>query len=103
MIERKGGHIMARYRIRIECLDGSEELDAEYRAGIECEGFALISRLKDGFGIGIEHMSIDNISDAMRKSDKLLQSAILADAMARIQEIEHKGNALKAFFNNLDI
>ena len=103
MIEGKGGHIMARYRIRIECLDGSEELYEEYRAGIECEGFALISRQKDGFNVGLDYMSIDNISDAMRKSDKLLQSAILADAKARIHEIEHKGNALKALFKKLDI
>lgn len=94
---------MAKYRIRVECLDGSEVLDEEYKAGIGCDGFVLISKHKDGFEIGVEHMSIDNISDAMRKSNKLLQSAILADAKARIHEIEHKGNALKALFNNLDI
>ena len=94
---------MARYRIRIECLDGSEELDEEYRAGIECEGFVMISRQEDGFDVGVEHMSIDNISDAMRKSNVLLQSAILADAKARIHEIEQKGNALKALFKKLDI
>ena len=94
---------MAKYRIRIECLDGSETLDEEYRAGVECDGFVLIEKHKDGFVVGIEDMSIDNISDAMRKSDKLLQSAILADAKARIREIEHKGNALKALFKKLDV
>ena len=93
---------MARYRIRIECLDGSEEIDEEYKAGMECDGFTLITRHKDGFGIGIEHMSIDNISHAVRESDVLMQSAILADAKRRIKEIEDKGNALKALFGQMD-
>ena len=93
---------MARYRIRIECLDGSEEIDEEYKAGVECDGFALITRHKDGFGIGIESMSIDRISSAIKQSDKLMQSAILADAKRRIHEIENNGNVLKAFFDHLD-
>ena len=92
---------MARYRIRIECLDGSEEIDEEYKAGMECEGFTLITQVKNNFGVDIEHMSIDSISDAMRKADKLIQSAILADAKRRIYDIEHKGNALKALFGQM--
>lgn len=93
---------MARYRIRIECLDGSEEINEEYKAGMECDGFTLITRHKDGFGVGIEFMSIDSISSAMKQSNKLMQSAILADAKRRIHEIESKGNALKALFGQMD-
>lgn len=94
---------MAKYRIRVECLDGSNELDAEYRAGIECEGFVLINRQKDGFGVGIERMSIDNISDAIAKSNKLTQSAILADAKRRVYEMADRERISQAIINGLDI
>lgn len=94
---------MAKYRVRVECLDGSNELDAEYRAGIECEGFVLINRHKDGFGVGIERMSIDNISDALRKQDQLMAAAILADAKERINQRAHKSKAFEVIINGLDI
>jgi len=94
---------MAKYRIRVECLDGSEELDEEYRAGIECEGFTLIERHEDGFGVGIEDMSRDSISDAIAQNDTLAQSAILAEAKHRVYEMEGRERISKAFINGLDI
>ena len=103
MIERKGGHIMARYRIRIECLDGSQEMSEEYRAGIECEGFTLIAKTKDATSLGIEHMSVDSISDALRKQDQLMAAAILADAKERINQRARNSKAFEAIINGLDI
>lgn len=94
---------MAKYRIRVECLDGSEELDEEYRAGIECEGFTLITRMPDATGIAIEHMSVDGISDALRKQDQLMAAAILADAKERINQRARKSKAFEAIINGLDI
>lgn len=40
---------MAKYRIKIEALDPEEELRAEYRIGIECEGFTIIANRKDDY------------------------------------------------------
>ena len=94
---------MAKYRIRIECLDGSEVLDEEYRAGIECDGFALISRHKDGVGVGIERMNIDNISDAIAQSDNLARSAILAEAKRRVYQMAGRERLSQAIINGLDI
>ena len=94
---------MAKYRIRVECLDGSEELDEEYRAGIECEGFVMINRREDYFGVGIERMSIDNISSAIAQNDKLTQSAILAEAKRRVYEMRGRERLSQAIFNGLDI
>ena len=94
---------MAKYRIRVECLDGSNELDAEYRAGIECEGFTLIEKHKDGFGVGIEDMSRDSISDAIAQNDTLAQSAILAEAKRRVYEMRGRERLSQAIINGLDI
>ena len=94
---------MAKYRIRVECLDGSNELDEEYRAGIECEGFTLIEKHKDGFGVGVEDMSRDSISDAIAQSNMLAQSAILAAAKLKVYEMEGRERISKAIFNGLDI
>lgn len=94
---------MAKYRIRVECLDGSEVLDEEYRAGIECDGFVLINKRKDQFGVGIECMSINSISDAIARSDKLTQSAILAEAKRRVYEMAGRERISKAIINGLDI
>ena len=60
-------------------------------------------RHKDGFGVGIERMSIDNISDAIAKSDKLTQSAILAEAKRRVFEMAGRERLSQAIFNGLDI
>ena len=94
---------MAKYRIRVECLDGSKELDEEYRAGIECEGFTLIEKHNDGFGVGVEDMSSDSISDAIAQSNMLAQSAILAAAKLKVYEMEGRERISKAIFNGLDI
>lgn len=94
---------MAKYRIRVECLDGSNELAAEYRAGIECEGFALIEKHKDGFGFGVEDMSRDSISDAVAQNDMFVQSAILAEAKRRVFEMAGRERISKAIINGLDI
>lgn len=94
---------MAKYRIRVECLDGSNELDEEYRAGIECEGFTLIVKHKDRLGVGIEDMSRDSISDAIAKNDTLAQSAILAEAKRRVYEMAGRERISKAIINGLDI
>lgn len=94
---------MAKYRIRVECLDGSTELDEEYRTGIECEGFVLIEKHKDGFGVGVEDMSRDSISDAIAQSNMLAQSAILAAAKLKVYEMEGRERISKAIFNGLDI
>lgn len=94
---------MAKYRIRVECLDGSEALDEEYMAGIECEGFTLIEKHKDGFGVGIEDMSRDSISDAIAQNDTLTQAGILAEAKRRVYEMASRERISKAIINGLDI
>lgn len=94
---------MAKYRIWVECLDGSEELGAEYRAGIECEAFTLIEKHKSSFGVGIEDMSLDEISDAISQNDELTQASILAKAKRRVSEMRGRARISKAIINGLDI
>ena len=81
---------MAKYRIRIEALDPSEELRAEYRIGIECDGFTIIGDREDGTNTSIHQMSTVDIAEAIANSEDLISAAIMAKAMAEAKRIRRE-------------
>lgn len=74
---------MARYRIKVEALDPSaEELRAELRMGIECEGFVIMADQGDGGCTSIEHMSITKAAELMAGNAEMIKTACVARAIA---------------------
>lgn len=74
---------MARYRIKVEALDPSvEELRAELRMGIECEGFVVMADYGDDGCTSIEHMNVIKIAELMAGNAEMIKTACLARAIA---------------------
>lgn len=79
---------MAKYRIKVEALDPSEELRAEYRIGMECDGFCIMMDRGDGEGnCVIKDMSIVGIAALMASDEMTLPAAVLAKAMAEGKQL----------------
>lgn len=81
---------MAKYRIRIEALDPAEELRAEYRIGIECDGFCIIADEEDGHDTSIHHMSTVDIAVCMANDKSLMESACIAQGMFEARNVARK-------------
>ena len=95
---------MSKYRIRIEALDPSEELRAEYRMGIECDGFTILIDDGDQTGSAIHQMSREDIATAIADDEDLLSAAIVAKAMAEANRMEREmksGRVIDAFVARL--
>lgn len=76
---------MAKYRIRVEALDPAEELRAEYRMGIECDGFTVLTHEdldENGVNttVSIHHMSNYDIAEAMCHDVNTITAAFMAKA-----------------------
>ena len=85
---------MSKYKIRVEALDLAEELQAEYRMGIECDGFVIIADKGNVIGTSVHNMSMFDIATAMRQeTDMLLSAAFVARAMAEADEYVRGGKA----------
>ena len=79
---------MARYRIKVEALDPSaEELRAELRMGIECEGFVIMADQGDDGCISAEHMSVTKAAELMNLNDNMIESVCIAKAMAEAKQL----------------
>lgn len=81
---------MGKYRIRIEALDGNEELDQDYTDGIECDGFAVLAHQDDGCEVALHKVSIDTISDMIVSSNKMCAAGILAKAKRELRDVMRK-------------
>lgn len=81
---------MAKYRIKIEALDPAEELRAEYRIGIECEGFCIIADEEDGHDTSIHHMSTVDIAVCMANDKDLMESACIAQGMFEARNVARR-------------
>ena len=79
---------MAKYRIKVEALDPAEELWAEYRMGIECNGFCIIGDCDDGYDTSIHQMSVVQIADIMADDENLIAAACIARGMAEGRQYE---------------
>lgn len=75
---------MAKYRIKVEALDGNEKIDQRYVDGIECDGYVIIADAGDKFTTAIHHMNVEGISNAIMGDAKLLSAGILAKAKKEI-------------------
>lgn len=74
---------MAKYRIKVEALDPAEELRAEYRIGIECDKFVILSEVE---GSGIVDQSMHNVNNIdiarmLRPSKEMMASVMIAKGM----------------------
>lgn len=94
---------MSKYRIRVECLDGSESLDEVYAAGMECEGFTFILKVSDGMNVTIHDVCLDDIANAIGRNDQLFAAGILGRAKRQAKEVLDKGKIGKMFGNLLNL
>lgn len=76
-----------KYRIKIEPINGNnEELIAEWRMGIECEGFTIISDKGDDVDTSIHQMSIADVAHAIAAGDDTIQAAYIAVGIDKAKE-----------------
>ena len=79
---------MAKYRIKVEALDPAEELRAEYRMGIECDGFCIIGNCEDGHDTSIHQMSVSMLAGIIAADESLIAAACIARGMAEARQFE---------------
>jgi hypothetical protein len=104
---------MGKYRIRVESINGSEDLDEDYMNGIECNGFAILAD-KDGIGKAVAAMHNINImtlaammqsNEAFRAAHKLITMINLMDNLtggAVKNEPDEKDEFLKRVIGSLN-
>ena len=90
---------MAKYRIKVEALDPAEELRAEYRMGIECEGFCIIADREDGHQTAIHDMYTVDIADCMANDKELMESACIAKGMFEAKEAARRFSETRIMSN----
>lgn len=90
---------MAKYRIKVESLDPAEELRAEYRMGIECEGFCIIAEYENGHHTAIHEMNTVDIANCMANDKELMESACVARGMFEAREASRKLGEAKIMSN----
>lgn len=84
-----------KYRIKVEPINGNdEELDAEYRLGIDCQGFTIIADQGESNNVGIYKMSLADIACSIRVDDTLLEAAYIAIGMDQGRRAVREKNAL---------
>lgn len=77
-----------KYRIKIETINGNnEELRAEYRMGIECQGFTIIADQGDKTDISIHKVSTLDIARSIFTHEDLLQAAIIARGLHEAKQV----------------
>ena len=79
---------MAKYRIRVESIDGTEEMDERFVNGIECDGFAILGDVNgEGKGVtAIHKMNIITLSAMMQSSD-IFREAQKLSMMVNIMDL----------------
>lgn len=83
---------MAKYRIRVEALDPAEELGAEYRMGIECEGFLIVADKEDSHDTAIHDMGTADIADCIANDADLMEAACIARGMFEAKNVARRFN-----------
>ena len=87
---------MSRYIIRIESTDPSEELRAEYRIGMPCEGFAILSDAGDSVACSIENMSRLDMAQAIFADTDMLAASIIAHGLYESSEFARRDKMVGA-------
>lgn len=88
---------MAKYRIKIEALDPSEEQRAEYPMDIECEGLLIIANREDSFKTCVRGMNRMDIAECIANDRTLLGSAYIARGILDALEAERKINEFRVW------
>ena len=92
-----------KYRIKIETINGNdEELRAEYRMGLDCEGFVIIGDREDDVDTSIHEMSTMDIAHAIAVSDELMQAAYIAIGIDNAKQ-SHDWRHMKAAALKIDL
>jgi len=83
---------MAKYRIRVEALDPAEELRAEYRIGIECDRFVMLSEVEGSGSMQQALHDVDTIDIAqmIKSSKEMMSAAMIARGMLEADEYQNK-------------
>lgn len=104
---------MAKYRIRVESIDGNEELDEQYVNGIECDGFAILAD-KNGAGrtcVAVHRINLVTLaaiihsSDIFQNAQKLNMVVTMMDRLngfAEKKEPDEKEEFLRRVIGSLD-
>ena len=85
---------MGKYLITMRSMDGEAEFDRTYAEGIECDGFCIMTKESDDSNDGavaIHKMSIDGMSEIIKRSPHMMAAGILAKAKRDSAEIMHRG------------
>lgn len=90
---------MAKYRIKVEALDPAEELRAEYRMGIECEGFCIIADKVDSHDTAIHDMGTADIADCMANDKDLMEAVCIAKGMFEAKEAARRFSETRIMSN----
>ena len=95
---------MAKYRIKIEALDPAEELRAEYRIGIECDRFVILSEIEGGDSVeqALHDVNQLKIAEMIKASPEMMASAMIARAMHEAEEYMRKNELAKNTGNLLE-
>lgn len=83
---------MAKYRIKIEALDPAEEMRAEYRIGIECDRFVILSEIEGGDSVeqALHDVNKIDIAKMISSSTEMMSAAMIAREMHEAEEYLHK-------------
>jgi len=90
--EKERNVYMAKYRIKVEALDPAEELRAEYRIGIECDRFVILSEVE---GRGSVEQALHNvnrikIAEMIVSCNEMMSAAMIARGMLEADEYQDK-------------
>lgn len=96
---------MAKYRIKVEALDPADELRAEYRMGIECEGFTIIGDVETGVKTAMHDMSVADLAIGLASEADLFTAACMARGLVEgdmYRQTRKREKALKALDERLE-
>lgn len=95
---------MAKYRIRVEALDPAEELRAEYRIGIECDRFVILSEIEGGDSVeqALHDVNQIKIAEMIKTCPQMMAAAMIARAMHEASEYVRKNEMAKNAGNLLE-
>ena len=89
---------MAKYRIKIEALDPEEELRAEYRIGIECNGFVILADCDDrAIDTSIHQVSVMRLAEMIESNKHICAAAFIAKGIAEGRMYKETMNRKEVF------
>ena len=90
---------MAKYRIKVEALDPAEELRAEYRIGIECDRFVILSEVEGSGSVeqALHDVNQIIIANMIVNCKEMMSAALIARGMLEAHEYMDKEKKKQSF------